>query len=333
MTATAGSDYTAVSSGTVTFGAGSTASQTLTVTTLGDSPGRGGRDVQAEETFTVTLTGSNLPAGVSLGTATATGTITDDEALTVSVAGPLTVVEGNTATFTVSVAGGTSTAPVVVTYTVGGTATAGGTDYTAPGVMLTLDAGASSGTIAIPTLDDMVLDRGETLSVTLTNASTSAGTVTVGSPAAAPTFKNALIDDRRRGSYGNRLGDGGRRGDRGLGGGVHGGAVGRGVEFGDVELIPSSSTSDVTATAGSTTTRRCRRGTVTFGAGSTASQTLTVTTLGDSLAEAEETFIGDADRLEPAGRGVAGDGDGDRDHHRRRGVDGVGGGAVDGGGG
>ena len=179
VTATAGSDYTAVSSGTVTFGAGSTASQTLTVTTLGDSL------AEAEETFMVTLTGSNLPAGVSLGTATATGTITDDEALTVSVAGPLTVVEGNTATFTVSVAGGTSTAPVVVTYTVGGTATAGGTDYTAPGVMLTLDAGASSGTIAIPTTADAVLDPNETLSVTLTNASTSAGTVTVGSPAAA----------------------------------------------------------------------------------------------------------------------------------------------------
>ena len=74
-TAAAGSDYTAVSSGTVTFGAGSTASQTLTVPTLGDSL------AEEEETFTVTLTGSNLPAGVSLGTATATGRITDDEAL------------------------------------------------------------------------------------------------------------------------------------------------------------------------------------------------------------------------------------------------------------
>ena len=55
----------------------------------------------------------------------------------------LTVVEGNDATFTVAVAGGTSTAPVPVTYTVGGTATAG-TDYTAPSGTLTLEAADST---------------------------------------------------------------------------------------------------------------------------------------------------------------------------------------------
>ena len=100
--------------------------------TLGDAL------AEDDETFTVTLTGASLPAGVSLGTAAATATITDDDALTVSVtAGASTVVEGNAATFTVAVAGGTSTALVAVSYAVAGTATAG-TDYTAPSGTLTL---------------------------------------------------------------------------------------------------------------------------------------------------------------------------------------------------
>ena len=65
-----------------------------------------------------------------------------------------------------AVAGGTSTAPVAVTYTVGGTATAD-TDYTAPSGTLTLGAADASGTIAIATLPDSVVDDGETLEVTL----------------------------------------------------------------------------------------------------------------------------------------------------------------------
>ena len=62
------------------------------------------------------------------------GTILDDDALTVSVAGPdANVEEGQTATFTVTVTG-TSTEAVVVSYevdTVASTATAPD-DYTAP---------------------------------------------------------------------------------------------------------------------------------------------------------------------------------------------------------
>ena len=59
-----------------------------------------------------------VPAGVSLGDAEAVGTITDDDGLTVSVAGPVAnVEEGQTATFTVTVTG-TSTTAVVVSYEV-----------------------------------------------------------------------------------------------------------------------------------------------------------------------------------------------------------------------
>ena len=270
-TATAGVDYTAVSSGTLRFPANSTASQTLTVATLPDTL------AESEETFTVTLSGSSLPAGVSVGTSTATGTITDDESLTVAVtADASTVVEGGAATFTVSVAGGSSTAPVTVTYTVGGTASSG-TDYTAPSRTLTLGTGASRGTITIPTLSDSVLDAGETLTVTLSAASTSLGTVTADSTPAETT-----IADSGTVTVSVTAGDAVTEGSPATFTVALSGAVSSAVTVGWL-------TSDGTATAGDDYTA-VSSGTLTFPATSTASQTLTVATLPDTLAESEETF-------------------------------------------
>ena len=99
-TPTAGSDYTGVSSGTLTFTAGESLTQTVTVSTLQDTQAEG------DERVTVTLSGTNLPAGVSLGTSAAMGRIADDESLAVLVSAPSTVAEGNTETFTVTVARG-----------------------------------------------------------------------------------------------------------------------------------------------------------------------------------------------------------------------------------
>jgi hypothetical protein len=70
-TATAGSDYTAAS-GTLVFAPGET-SKTVAVPILGDTA------YEPDETFTLTL--SN-PVNGTLGTATATGTITNDDAAT-----------------------------------------------------------------------------------------------------------------------------------------------------------------------------------------------------------------------------------------------------------
>ena len=74
-----------------------------------------------------------LPEGVSLGTTTTTRvTIEDDDAIKAIVAAVApTVTEGGVAEFTVTLTGAISTADVMVSYTLGGTATAG-TDYTAP---------------------------------------------------------------------------------------------------------------------------------------------------------------------------------------------------------
>ncbi|WP_143218430.1 Ig-like domain-containing protein, partial [Acidovorax sp. T1m] len=67
-TATAGSDYTA-SSGTLTFAPGET-TKTFTVAVAGDTT------AESDEAFTVTLSG---PSNATLGTASATGTIQDDD--------------------------------------------------------------------------------------------------------------------------------------------------------------------------------------------------------------------------------------------------------------
>ena len=60
---------------------------------------------------------------MTLGTTTATGTIEDDDPIKASVAVAATVTEGVAAQFTVTLTSASSTADVVVTYTVGGTTT------------------------------------------------------------------------------------------------------------------------------------------------------------------------------------------------------------------
>ena len=72
-TASAGSDYTAVAAGTITFTLGGSRRQTVTVATLEDQLDEPG------ERFMVTLTGAQPSSAASLGTTTTTATITDDD--------------------------------------------------------------------------------------------------------------------------------------------------------------------------------------------------------------------------------------------------------------
>ena len=166
-TARANADYT-TQSRTFTL----SGSEMVDVPTLSDTLNEG------DETLTLRLFLVSALSGVLVGTPTVTGTITDDgdNISATVVPGQTTVTEGDPATFIVSLTGGTSTAAVVIDYTVGGTATPEDGDFTAPSGKLSIPAGATSGTISIPVLDDGALDRGETLTVTLTGG-TSAGTV------------------------------------------------------------------------------------------------------------------------------------------------------------
>ena len=74
--ATAGTDYTAVSNGILTIPAGST-SATIAVTVQGDT------DIESNETFTLTLSGPS--ANAALDTAVATGTIVNDDVATITL--------------------------------------------------------------------------------------------------------------------------------------------------------------------------------------------------------------------------------------------------------
>ena len=104
-TATSGTDFTATS-GTLTFAANATTlTQTITVPIIGDTA------IDPDETYTVTL---SSPTNATLGTSTAIGTITNDDAATInfSISGT-SVQEGNSNTtslpFVVTLSGLTCT--------------------------------------------------------------------------------------------------------------------------------------------------------------------------------------------------------------------------------
>ncbi|PXW94600.1 Calx-beta domain-containing protein, partial [Sphaerotilus hippei] len=179
-TATDSSDYTKVISVTVPAGSASTS---FDITTLDDALADNG------ESFTVTLgtiTGGGFEAvAVDPTAASVTTVIADDvgpgvpgggtpgseDTVTISLTGPGTVVEGQAATgYTVQLSQPAAT-DLTVQLTYSGTAT-DGSDYTKV-VSVTVPAGSASSTFDITTLDDALVDNGESFTVTL-------GTITGG---------------------------------------------------------------------------------------------------------------------------------------------------------
>ena len=194
-------DYSATASGTLSF---SGTLENIPVAILADDL------VEGAEHFTVRLTGSvtHYPVNdgdpkldVKLGTARAKVTIKDDadDSLSVKVESQEnTVIEGFAATFIVTLTGERSTAPVVVNYDYNaGSAKAEDGDFTAPSGTLRIPAGATTGTIAIRTLDDGVLDRGEMLIVTLKEppeGPTTSGSVVVDTTATNNMAETTIAD-------------------------------------------------------------------------------------------------------------------------------------------
>jgi chitinase len=159
--ATAGQDYTAAS-GTVTFTAGQT-SQQVSVTVAGDAA------IEADETFTLTL---SAPLGASLGAVkTSTVTITNDDLPAVSISPvSVSVAEGNSGskavTFTVSLSQSAGSTVTVRYATANGSATAG-QDYTAASGTLTFTIGQTSKQVSVTVLGDRTVEADETLTLTL----------------------------------------------------------------------------------------------------------------------------------------------------------------------
>jgi len=189
--ATPGADYSALS-GSVTIATGKS-SATIAVTPVNDP------NIEGNETVAVTLSAdSAYRLGVDV---SASVTIADDDTPTQIVtinasdsnaaeAGP------QTGGLTVTRSGSTA-APLLVHYTVGGTATAG-SDYTALAGTISIPAGQASATIAVVPIDDAAVEANETVLVTLS----ADPAYTVGANAGATV---TIIDNDGAGAPGPQL--------------------------------------------------------------------------------------------------------------------------------
>lgn len=158
---TADSDYTSVH-GILIIPARQT-SGTLSVPVIGDTKH------ESDETFLITLSD---PYGATLGTATASGTIlNDDDIPTISIDN-VSKPEGNSGTtnldFTVSLSAA-SAYDVTVDYTTANDSALVGSDYTATSSKLTIPAGLTVGTTSVQVNGDTTPETNETFSLILSN--------------------------------------------------------------------------------------------------------------------------------------------------------------------
>jgi Ca2+-binding RTX toxin-like protein len=190
-TATFNTDYTqtgaatfAATTGTITFAAGSSLA-TLTINPTADTT------PEANETVALTLTAGT---GYSVSTPSAvTGTINDDDNKITLTVSPTSVNEDGATNlvYTFTRTNGISS-PLVVNYTVGGTATfngdytaIGATSFTATAGTLTFVAGSSTATLTLDPTADTAIEANETVALTLATgtgygiATTSAVTGTI----------------------------------------------------------------------------------------------------------------------------------------------------------
>ena len=175
-TAIAGTNYTA-SSGTVSFAAGATTA-TISVPTI--------RDFVASSNLTMRVTLSSPSAGLTLGTATATGTINNiDTTATLAIASA-SANEGSPLVFAVTRSGNTASAVSASWGASNGTAIAG-TNYTASSGTVSFAANATSATITVPTLVDHAVTSNLTMTTSLSAPSAGA---TLGTASATGTIIN-----------------------------------------------------------------------------------------------------------------------------------------------
>ncbi len=170
--ATAGSDYTAVSDN-VSFGAGET-EKTVSVPITDDLLSEG------SETISLSL---SSPSGGELGwPSTATLTIIDNERAFAFSAASYSVGEGaGSAPITITRSGSTTVPDSVHFATANGSATAG-SDYTPVSQDVSFAAGETVKTVSIPVTNDGLLESSETVSLELSSPSAGA---TIGSPSTA----------------------------------------------------------------------------------------------------------------------------------------------------
>ena len=156
-----GTDYTSLT-GTVTIPA-NTLTATIDVTGINDDT-----IVEGTETVIVTLTGTD-DVLIGVDATPATVNILDNDTATVSIAATTDANEtGSVQGLFTLTQSATSESATVVSYTVTGTATNGGTDYTSLSGSVTIPANATTATINVTGIvDDTIVEGTETVIVTL----------------------------------------------------------------------------------------------------------------------------------------------------------------------
>ena len=192
-------DLGATTSGSVTFTANSAAgaTQTITVAVTDDNLSEG------SETFSVELgadTGDQADTvWVKSTAASATATIAQSDPITIELTGPASVDEGEVATYTVSISGGTPTVDLTVSYaTADGTGEFGATageDYTATSGTLTFNSGGTGEqTVPVQTTQELLIEPDETFTMTMSSPSGGGAAPTIATGKATVTT-TILTDD------------------------------------------------------------------------------------------------------------------------------------------
>jgi disulfide oxidoreductase YuzD len=266
-TATAGTDY-AAAGGTLSFAPGET-SKTISVTISGDV------GYEPNESFYINL--SN-PTNATISDNQGIGTITNDDAepmVTLSVdSGTIAEDGGATATATLSAV---SSSEVTVWLAYSGTATHGGTDYTAASETITIPAGSSAGTVTVTAVNDTIDETDESIIVDIASVTngvengTQKVTVTIADDDAEPAIS---VNDTSEAE--------GNTGTSTLTFTVTLSAVS------GKTITVDYATADGTAEIGTDYTQAS--GTLTFNPGET-SKTLSVTVAGDTDQETAETLF------------------------------------------
>lgn len=265
-TASAGDDFTATS-GTITFPPGET-TETIEVDVLGDDV------LEPDETVEVALW-DEKNAIIAEGGGSATGLIVDDELATLAV-DDVTVGEGETANFTVSLSHVRSHDVMFDVDTADGTATAG-SDFSGMSTTGTIPAGSTSVIVSTSVLDDAVAEDTESFGLVLSSPigagiSDDVGTATVEDD---DSVDLAIVDvSKAEGDAGTTTFSFAISLD-----GQHDNTIAVGFTTGDAS---ASAGEDYTASSG----------TVIFAPGDNA-ETVTIDVLGDVVKEGDETFVVD----------------------------------------
>jgi len=263
-------------SGTITFAAGET-SKSVTIGVVGDT------SVEANETFNVTL--SN-PVSLVLGTASVgVGTITNDDSATIGVAG-VSQLEGNetnSLVFEVTISTASPTQVLVPFTTTDGTAlsTGGSADYTAKSGTLTFGAGSTqSQLVTVTILGDTTNEANETFRLVLTDPANADFDSTGGEAVAT-----LLNDDGPHISFVQQSVSH-LEGNSGLTEFVFNVTIGSAT---DIPITVQYTTAN--GTASSASDYQATSGTLTFLPEGQPTQSITVLVNGDTLSEANETFL------------------------------------------